>query len=178
VTPRRFVHGVGRRLGAERGNTLVELSVAMSLFAAVATIAMPLIGNALKTTNRIEAESDALDQDRLAFLAISRELRSAECIHQPAENTTGTTLRFTTYANNSYYEATYTVSGSTLTRAVTGTPGTTVVAKNLVNTSDIFQQVSTPRRTMTLTFRVLTDSHLTPRLLTTTIAGRNAWRTC
>jgi type II secretory pathway component PulJ len=174
---RRLLRGL-RRLRAEHGVTLVETVVAISLFTIVTTMTMSVVGNALKTTNRMESQSDALDQDRIAFLTIARELRSAECIHEPAENTTGTTLRFTTYANNSFYEVTYAVSGTSLLRSVTGVAGSTVVATSLVNTSDIFQQVSTPRRTMTLTLRAQLDSHQTPRLLTTTVAGRNAWRTC
>jgi len=167
-----------RRSRCERGATLVEVVVGMSLFVVATTLAMPMVGNALKTTNRLENQSDDLDKDRIGFLAIARELRSAECIHLPAENTTGTVLTFTTYANDQYYEVTYAVSGTNLTRQVTGEASSAIVVTNLVNPTDIFQQVSTPRRTMTLTLRVQVDPKLQPRLLVTTIAGRNAWRTC
>jgi prepilin-type N-terminal cleavage/methylation domain-containing protein len=168
----------GRSLGDERGMTLVELVVAMSIFAVVTTIFMPMIGDSLRTSSRLEHQSESIDQARTTFQAIARELRSAECITLPAENTTGTTLRFTTNANNSSYEVTYSASGSTMVRQVTGNPTSSVVATDLVSTSDLFHQISTPRRTVLLTLRVRVDPKETPRLLTTTIAGRNAWRTC
>jgi len=158
--------------------TLVEILVAMALFALVATLFMPMIADALTTSSRIEHQSQSLDQAGAALVSVARELRSAECIEAPAENTAGTTLQFSTRANNSYYEVTYSAGGSTLTRQVTGSPISTVVATNLVNTADIFRQVSTPRRTVVLTFRVLIDAHESPRILTTTLAARNAWRTC
>jgi len=167
-----------RRGAGEAGVTLVEISVAMSLFAAAATIAMPMIGNALTTSTRIEHQSESLDLANETLIAVARELRSAECISAPAENTTGTTLRFTTHANNSAYEVTYSASGGTMTRQVTGATSSTVVASHLVSTADLFRQVSTPRRTVVLTFRVQVDTHETPRVLTTTMAARNAWRTC
>jgi hypothetical protein len=47
-----------------------------------------------------------------------------------------------------------------------------------VSSTGAFQQISTPRRTVVITVKVQTSPKITPRVLSTTIAGRNAWRTC
>jgi len=163
---------------SEHGFTTIEMAMAMLIMGIALSCFLPLLTSSTTAAARSQDQSEAVDQTTVALTQISRELRSAECITSPTENTTGTTLRFTTVSNDTEYEVIYRVAGGTLTRQVVGASQTTVVAEHLVSTSDAFTQISTPRRTVVLTFRVQVDSHESPRSLTTTLAGRNAWRTC
>jgi len=166
-------------LRAEHGVTLIELSVAMSLMAVGATIFGPMLTSAMGSAKSVQLQSESIDNLTIASTAIARELRSAQCITSPAENTTGTTLDFTTAATNGEpYEVVYAVAGGTLTRTVKNSTLVVTEADHLVSTSDAFRQIATPRRTVVLTFRVQVDPKRSPRVFTTTIAGRNAWRTC
>jgi Tfp pilus assembly protein FimT len=166
------------RMRAEHGVTIMEMTVVMALMAIAGGIFGPILTSTMTSAQRTSSQSESVDNLRFATTAIARELRSAVCITSPTENTTGTSLQFTTSANDTSYEVQYIVSGSKLTRQVVGSAQVTTVASSLVSTSDAFRQISTPRRTVVLTFRVQTSPKISPRVLTTTIAGRNAWRTC
>jgi hypothetical protein len=154
------------------------MTVAMVLMSIALSAFTPLLTSSMSSAQRTQTQSESIDSVRISLVAIGRELRSAQCITSPAENTTGTTLRFTTAANNTNYEVIYAVNGALLTRQVVGTSQITSISEHLVSTADAFRQISTPRRTVVLTFRVQASPKNSPRVLTTTIAGRNAWRTC
>lgn len=159
------------------GFTLVEVMVGMVMMTAIVGIVGPMMISAMNATSRVELQSRAVDELRLSVQQIGRELRSAVCIKEPhftsdPTQTTGTVLDFTTDANNVRYEVVYAIANGKLTRAVNSTTGT--VASDV--TSGLFTQFSTPRRSVSMTFTVQVGPKQKPDSLTTTIAGRNAWR--
>jgi hypothetical protein len=158
--------------------SLVELTVAMGLMLAIVPIFMPLLLSATRTVGALGAQSEAVSQLRVAVAVIGRELRSGECISEPIPNgPAGSTLRFTTNANNMTYEVTYRLSGGELRRQVTG-QSAQIVATDLIGPSVPFQQLFTPRRSVSITLIVQADPRHPRRDVTTVIAGRNAWRDC
>jgi len=174
---RRFLAHLTHRSLRDDGVTVVEVSLAMILVTVALGAFGPMLTTSLRSATSVQSQSENLDNLQIALTSIERELRSADCITSPAENAQGATLDFTTTANNTNYEVVYSLSGGKLTR--TATPGTTaLIAEHVVNTTDAFQQVATPRRTVVVTFRVQSSGSAPARSITTTVAGRNAWRTC
>jgi len=166
-----------RRWRDERGITVVEMTISMTIMIAVVSAFGSLLPNSMNSANSLETQSQSVDGLVISMTAIARELRSAECIFAPAENTSGSSLHFTSSSNNTTTDVTYAISGGTLTRTVAGA-GSVIEADHLVNTAAAFRQISTPRRTVVLSFNEQFDTHQQPRSFTTTVAGRNAWRTC
>jgi prepilin-type N-terminal cleavage/methylation domain-containing protein len=169
---------------AERGMTLVEVMVALSLMVAIVPVFVPLLLSATRSARALGLQSQTLDQLRLAVATIGRELRSAECIYEPVANgAAGPTLRFRTDAflsvagSPSSYDVTYTATVGQLRRQVSGQDATTA-ASGLVNPSGAFQQIFTPRRSVKLLLQIRTGPEDPVRDVATTIAGRNAWRDC
>jgi hypothetical protein len=144
---------------------------------------VPLLLSATKSAGSLGLQSQTLDELRLAMTTIGRELRSAECIYEPAPNgAPGATLRFRTNAfltaaGSDAYEVTYTAAVGELRRQVTG-QGATIAATGLVDPSAAFEQEFTPRRSVRLAFRIQSDPKSPVRDVATTIGGRNAWRDC
>jgi type II secretory pathway pseudopilin PulG len=163
--------------------TLVEVLVAMTLMVAIVPVFGPLLLSATRSARAMGLQSQTLDGLRLAVATIGRELRSAECITSPAPNgPAGSILRFKTDAflcvtGSAGYEVTYTAVTGELRRQVTGSPAT-VAATGLVDPSDAFRQIFTPRRSVQLVLRVQSSPDSPVRDVATTIAGRNAWRDC
>jgi len=163
--------------------SLVEVMVAMTLMVAIVPIFVPLLISSTRSARALGFQSQTLDGLRLAVATIGRELRSAECIYQPVANgPAGATLRFRTNAfltggDTDSYEVTYTAAAGELRRQVTG-QGSTIAAGGLVAPADAFQQVVTPRRSVKLVLRIQSEPETPVRDVTTTIAGRNAWRDC
>ena len=87
-------------------------------------------------------------------------------------------LTFTTEANNSTYEVTYTATNGQLLRQVTGQSSVTLLETGLVNPGDAFTHIATPRRTVKVVFHFQPDPKEPVLDLSTVIAGRNAWHTC
>ena len=174
---------LNRRAG-EAGMTLVEVLVAMTLMVAIVPVFGPLLVSATKSARALGLQSQTLDELRLAVATIGRELRSAQCISLPVPNgPAGSVLRFKTdafltAAGHDSYEVTYTAVTGELRRQVTGSPGPTVAATGLVDPSDAFRQIFTPRRSVRLVLRVQSAPDSPVRDVATTIAGRNAWRDC
>lgn len=165
---------------AEQGLTVVEMTISMVLLVAVVSMFGSILPNSMNSANSLTSQSESVDSLVISMTAIARELRSAQCIFAPTENTSGSSLHFTSSVNNndpSTYDVTYSISGGTLTRQLVGGPSV-IEAQHLVNYSSAFRQISTPRRTVVLTFQDQVDPNATPRVFTTTVAGRNAWRTC
>ena len=90
----------------------------------------------------------------------------------------GNVLTFTTEANNSTYEVTYTATHGQLLRQVTGQSSVTLLETGLVNPGDAFTHIATPRRTVKVVFHFQPDPKEPVLDLSTVIAGRNAWHTC
>jgi type II secretory pathway pseudopilin PulG len=170
--------GTGARCGArhDAGTTIVELLVALAVMAiAMVMIASTLI-SAQRMTNRVENSSTAVDSARLASAMLDRELRSAVCISSPGENATSNTLTFQTLAGEGFEVLTYVVGDGALTRATNLGQAVTLV-RGVGATTTAFRQVTTPLRTIVVDIPIRSDNggefHLQ-----TTVAGRNAWRSC
>ncbi|MDQ1374911.1 MAG: hypothetical protein QOJ09_2249, partial [Actinomycetota bacterium] len=81
----------------ERGVTLIELMIAMMILTIVGPITASVMVSTLRAGQATENQSRVVDELRLQMYAISRELRSAECIAAPSvADTPGATLQFAT----------------------------------------------------------------------------------
>ena len=162
--------------------TVVEVAVAVALMLAVSAVFLPMLGTATRTIRPMQRQSQSIDSLRNALAAIGREMRSAACVSQPAPdppNNVGNTLTFTTEANNTNYEVTYTITAAgQLLRKVTDEDAVTLLGTGLVNPSDAFTHVATPRRTVKVAFHFQHDPTRPVLDLSTVIAGRNAWHSC
>jgi type II secretory pathway component PulJ len=167
------------RLRAETGITLVEVVVAVALLSTVSAVFLPLLATSARSVRPMQVQSQSIDSLRNALAAIGREMRSAACVTEPAANAgSGTRLRFTTDANNSTYEVTYTATAGQLLRQVTGESSVTLLETGLVNPGDAFTHMATPRRTVKTVFHFQPDPDHPVLDLSTVIAGRNAWHAC
>jgi type II secretory pathway pseudopilin PulG len=167
-----------RRHRSEAGMTIVEISVAVALLLAVSAVFLPILATASRTVRPMQMQSQSIDSLRNALAAIGREMRSAACVSAPtsvAPDNVGNTLTFVTDANNTTYEVTYTITAGQLTRQVTGEDAVTLLDTGLVNPSDAFTHIATPRRTVKVSFHFQHDPSRPVLDLSTVIAGRNAW---
>lgn len=158
--------------------SLIEMMVAISLFGAIVGVMGPVMTSAFNSTRVVQNESRALDEIRVAISRIDRELRSAECITSPAAGSAGSVLDFRTHANGSPYDVTYSVVDGQLVRTV-GTD-TQHVGEGIVVTSEEFGRAANPgqRDAVAIELNVRFEGAHNPRVVSTTIAGRNAWASC
>ena len=164
---------------AEDGITVVELVVATSLLLIVSAVFLPIMASSSRSVRPMQVKSQSIDSLRNALAAIGRELRSATCVTAPAANgATSNVLRFTTDANNTTYEVTYTATSGQLLRQVTGESTVKLLETGLVNPSDAFTHIATPRRTVKILFHFQPDPKEPALDLSTVMAGRNAWHAC
>jgi type II secretory pathway pseudopilin PulG len=167
------------RRRAETGITIVEVVVAVGLLATVSAVFLPLMATSTRSVRPMQVQSQSIDSLRNALASIGREMRSAACVTEPAANAgAGSTLRFTTDANNSTYEVTYMAVDGQLLRQVTGEDHVTLLETGLVNPADAFTHIATPRRTVKVAFHFQPDPTRPVLDLSTVIAGRNAWHNC
>lgn len=159
--------------------TVVEMSVAVGLMLAVSAVFLPILATASRTVRPMQVQSRSIDSLRNALAAIGREMRSASCVVEPssvAGDNVGNTLTFITDANNTTYEVTYTITAAgQLTRQVTDEDAVTLLDTGLVNPSDAFTHIATPRRTVKVSFHFQHDPSRPVLDLSTVMAGRNAW---
>ncbi|MDQ1503249.1 MAG: hypothetical protein QOD57_976 [Actinomycetota bacterium] len=167
------------RARVESGLTLVEVVVAVSLLSIVSAVFLPLLATASRSVHPMQVQSQSIDSLRNALASIGREMRSAACVTEPAANAGASNrLRFTTDANNSTYEVTYTATAGQLLRQVTGESTVTLLETGLVNPGDAFTHIATPRRTVKVVFHFQPDPKRPVLDLSTVVAGRNAWHAC
>jgi prepilin-type N-terminal cleavage/methylation domain-containing protein len=167
------------RARGESGLTLVEVVVAISLLSVVSAVFLPLLATASRSVHPMQVQSQSIDSLRNALASIGREMRSASCVTEPAANAGASNrLRFTTDANNATYEVTYTAANGQLLRQVTGESTATLLETGLVNPSDAFTHIATPRRTVKVAFHFQPDPKRPVLDLSTVVAGRNAWHAC
>lgn len=160
----------------ETGVTLIELLVSMAIMGIVITLAGPTLISAISSTNRLQRTADAVDDAQLVSARLDHELRSATCIREPAENQSGNVLEFDTISGGSLSTVRYSVAGGTISRRQD--PGPDVVLATRVGvTGAAFTQLATPLRTIELRVPLQSLNGGT-FVLETTIAGRNAWRSC
>jgi len=168
-----------RRRTGQSGLTLVEMTVAVALLSAVGAVFVPLMGTSVRSVHPMQVKSQTIDSLRNALAAVGREMRSANCVSVPVANDPpGNQLRFTTDANNTTYEVTYTAVNGQLLRQVTGQNSVTLVDTGLVNPGDAFTHIATPRRTVKVLFHWQPDPREPAIDLSTVVAGRNAWHAC
>lgn len=167
------------RARGESGLGLVELVVATALLGAVVAVLGPVMTGAMGSGRVVGNESQAIDGLRTALARIDGELRSAECISMPVTGAQGSTLQFVTDAGSQgAYQVTYAVTNGQLTRTVGQV--TTVLGDGIVTTGREFTQAATAgnRHTVGIALQVRFEKGHAPRLVQTTIAGRNAWSAC
>jgi prepilin-type N-terminal cleavage/methylation domain-containing protein len=167
--------GRAGRAHPEAGTTLVELLVAMAVMGVIFALAGPTLLSAIGATDRLAATQSAIDDAQLVSARLDRELRSAICISTPAENTSGNVLSFETLSDGERAAVTYTVAEGRVEREEAG--HVDVLATRVGATTSAFTQVATPLRTVRLALPIRSE-HGGAFLLETTIAGRNAWRSC
>ncbi len=160
----------------DHGTTLIELMISMLVMA----IGMAIIASTLllaeQATHRIEKTSEAIDAARLLSASLDRELRSAVCITSPGENLYSNTLTFQTLSAEVVSVLTYTVVDGAVTRRENlGEPRT--IISEVGTTTTAFKQVTTPLRTVVVDIPIRSENGGQFQLQTT-IAGRNAWRSC
>lgn len=166
-------------MSSQRGMSLVEVVVAVSLFGAVISVVGPVLISAFRATGVVQNESRAIDEIRIAVARIDRELRSAECISSPASGQLGSTLTFRTRAGTgSAYDVTYAVSGGGLVR--TTAAGTQRVGEGVVVSGQEFAHTGNPgqRAQVVIALQMRFEAANAPRSVGTTITGRNAWKAC
>jgi type II secretory pathway component PulJ len=164
---------------AEAGITVMELVFTVSLLTIVSAAFLPIMATSTRSVRPMQVQSQSIDSLRNALAAIGREMRSAACVTEPAANAGASNrLRFTTDANNTTYEVTYTASNGQLLRQVTGESTVTLLQTGLVNPADAFTHIATPRRTVKVVFHFQPDPKEPVLDLSTVMAGRNAWHAC
>ncbi|MPY94524.1 MAG: prepilin-type N-terminal cleavage/methylation domain-containing protein [Acidimicrobiia bacterium] len=161
------------RLRGEDGVTLIELLVSMTVMGLVMALAGPSLLSAIGATNRLQHTQSAIDDAQLVAARLDRELRSALCISNPAENTSGNQLVFDRLDGT---KVTYAVTAGQVSRQE-GMAAPQVLATRVGATTTAFTQIATPLRTIEVAIPIQSDNGGT-FLLQTTIAGRNAWRSC
>jgi type II secretory pathway component PulJ len=165
-----------RRDPGDGGTTLIELTVSMLVMSLLTVALLSTLTSAVSSGARLQRSVDAIDEARLLSAQLDRELRSAECISSPGENDTGNTLTFRTLANGSLATVTYRVSSGSVTRQE-GLGTEDVIITNVGATAAAFEQLVTPLRTVRVDIPIESaNGGIFP--LRTTIAGRNAWRSC
>jgi type II secretory pathway component PulJ len=163
----------------EAGISVMELVFTVGLLSIVSAVFLPIMATSSRSVRPMQVKSQSIDSLRNALAAIGREMRSAACVSQPAANATASNqLRFTTDANNSLYEVTYTATNGQLLRQVTGESTVKLLETGLVNPNDAFTHISTPRRTVKVVFHFQPDPKQPALDLSTVMAGRNAWHAC
>ncbi len=164
----------------EGGFSIAEVMVAVMVLG-IATVAITsMLVSTTRATVTIEEESRSVDELRVAMGRIEREFRSAECVREPdpagvGDSATGSTLRFTTRVGGGTKEITYSISGGVLSREVDSQ--SYPLAVDVVDGAEAFTYEETPRRSVDVVLTVQPAGG-NARELRTTIAGRNAWRSC
>lgn len=163
----------------EAGLSAVELMLGVALMVAALGVFGPLLTSSFGSTPRLQDESRALDELRVALARIDHELRSAECIDAPGAGEAGSTLTFRTHAGTAgAYDVTYSVSDGHLERRVGSV--TEAVGDGVVATGTEFRHTAVPgnRALVDVGLQVRFEDDHSPRVVETTITGRNTWVPC
>jgi Tfp pilus assembly protein FimT len=160
----------------DAGTTLAELAITVAIMSIVMGIAGATLLLSQRAANRLDSTAQAIDAARLVSAQLDRELRSAICIRTPGENMSGNTLTFDVLSATEPVQLTYVVAAGAVTRAENlGTPRTVITGVGL--TTEAFTQLTTPLRTVVVDIPVRSGNGGQFNLQTT-VAGRNAWRSC
>lgn len=195
----RWRKALAERFRGEGGFSLAEMSVALVLLGIVGSIFYPTLVSSLAAEQSVKAESESVDDLRLALTDISRELRSSLCVNVPAYDgggvpSTGDVLEFSTYRpDGTLFGVRYEMADAdgdgvgTLQRITDNVAPVTpvdVVANAPVFLADdvlvsglTFTHNVDRRSSITITMSIVAPNGST-RNFQTTIAGRNAWNRC
>jgi prepilin-type N-terminal cleavage/methylation domain-containing protein len=173
----RVTTGASRLADGDGGFTLVELMVSLAVMTLLSTLVGGVLVSAMRATGSLEASAAAVDEGRRISAGLDRELRSATCIRLPAVGAPGNRLVFDTRANGVDQRVTYAVDAGRLTRQIDLGPADTLSERLAPGITAAFTQQATPLRTVQVDVTLQSSKGGTYRL-TTTIAGRNAWRAC
>lgn len=176
-----MVRLVWGRWREEHGVSLAEMTVALIMLAAVVAIMGPVMVSSLRSGRVLGNESRAVDEIRVSVARIDRELRSACIVTSPAIDTAGSKLTFKTSIDPDAgpYEVSYEVTDGQLVR--TTADGTQIIGEGLVVTADEFRYTENPvesRAQIAINLNVRYEDANSPRVIGTTIAGRNTWSGC
>ena len=86
---RRAREARARRTAGDGGYTLVELVIAMGVFAAVLAVFMSALLLMFRDTNRVQTVGKNADGLRKAFMTLDRQVRYADGVNVPGPRTTG-----------------------------------------------------------------------------------------
>jgi prepilin-type N-terminal cleavage/methylation domain-containing protein len=173
----------------EKGMTIVELLIAMSLLLIAAAIFGTALSTSFTVTKDFEGVAASNDSARLALKQIDRELRSAESIAEPLPCTASNTLDFVTRAytgsEKTQQHIVYELVDGALRRSADGGSMWRTVIDDVVNesTEPLFETQGaaggTPSEGKVVTITIWTDADPTDRiarrLAETEVSGRNIW---
>jgi len=173
----------------ERGITVVELLIAMSLMLIAAVVFGTALSTSFTVTKDFQGSATSNDDARLVIKQISRELRSADTIYEPLPCETSSTLDFDTRAyagtETTQQHIVYSLVDGTLRRSNDGGSTWRTVIDDVVNavTEPLFATQGstggTPSEGKVVTITIWTDADTTDRidrrLAETEVSGRNIW---
>jgi prepilin-type N-terminal cleavage/methylation domain-containing protein len=96
---RRLIHRAQRRLADQRGFSLTELLVAITIGMVVLMAAWMVLDRTITASGQIADRSEALQRGRQAMLLITRQLRSQVCVGTATPIVEATDLKVTFYAD-------------------------------------------------------------------------------
>jgi prepilin-type N-terminal cleavage/methylation domain-containing protein len=99
-----------RQIRRRRGLSLLELTMALTVFAILALAGYTLIAGAMNTDRYLRAANTAESEMELAIRRITFNLRTAAVMTTPSTTTASSTLTITTQPDTSNSNAQYTVS--------------------------------------------------------------------
>lgn len=131
------------RLQGERGTTLVELLISMTIFSLALAMVYSVLITVQRQTKDQTSRADSVGNARLALAQIDRQVRSGNVLYNPATETLPLSMRVYTQANGAQRCVQWQVYGGKL-RSRSWSPtwqtdgqvsGWAVVAHDVVNTT-------------------------------------------
>ena len=104
-----------RRTTAETGVTVIELTIALSVFLIVITAMYTLFAVVQRTTVRQDSRNQVVNEIGLALERLTKDARQATKIYG---DSSASVLHIDTYDNGTAITVTFAASGTTLTRTV------------------------------------------------------------
>lgn len=132
-----------KRLQSERGTTLVEILISMTIFSLALAMVYSVLITVQKQTKDQTSRADSVGNARLALAQIDRQVRSGNVLYNPATEVLPLSMRVYTQANGAQRCVQWQVYGGKL-RSRSWSPtwqtdgqvsGWEIVAHDVVNTS-------------------------------------------
>jgi Tfp pilus assembly protein PilW len=140
---------------AERGFTIVELLITVTMLLVVLGIIMDGLIEVTRSEAFQESRNESLDSMRTSLNRLTKELRQASSISSSSDDSR---LEFSSYVNGAPTAFVYQASGATLTRQVNG--GSAVPMElRLATADDIFTYTPTPASSETQWVKIVLQVH-------------------